>query len=556
MDETRYQELCHHLEAVLNSDEANREDYLQSLSARDAALAVEVRQLVASYRRAEADEFLLIDDELPATQIFLPDDDANQLEDAPAIHLPEFIGKYKVLAELGKGGMGTVYRAFHEKSGREVALKVVHAGRLTNPEQKQRFEKEAESAAALQHENIVPVFDVGEHDGIPFFTMPVIDGRDLQKHLVDSPMTQHQIAHLVKTLALAVQYAHDGGIVHRDLKPGNVMIDANGKPWLADFGIAKRMDDDERLTRTGQVIGTVRYMSPELVAHANKAGPASDAYGLGAILYHCLTGGAPFKGTDVLQTCTDVRTRLPRSPREVNAGIDSDLDTICMRCLQKEPTDRYGGAEELATDLDRFLKNEPIVGGQSSWWRNFLKVIARGSLPADLRSAGAARWGLIVNIPMHLAVFAIIVGGWGVVPLWAALLVGTVGHGLVNYRFHWSHYWQLEMIERQSGLIQLSVSLAFVALFLIHGPLTTSTPVDDFLNVYPPLMIVIGVATFAHAGIHSGRWLLSGTICFPAAVLMVSFREFSPLILAAISTVILVQADSQLRRNISPESGK
>jgi WD40 repeat protein/tetratricopeptide (TPR) repeat protein/tRNA A-37 threonylcarbamoyl transferase component Bud32 len=279
----------------------------------------------------------------------------------PAEARPPLPG-YEILAELGRGGMGVVYKARQAGLNRVVALKMVLAGSHAAPEERARFRAEAEAVARLQHPNIIQIYEVGAADGWPYFSLELAEGGNLAGRLDGTPVPATRAAALVETLARAVHYAHERGVVHRDLKPANILLTADGTPKVTDFGLAKQLDTGPGLTRTGLVLGTPSYMAPEQAVGQNKeAGPATDVYSLGAILYEVLTGRPPFRAATALETLEQVCGQEPVSPRRLQPNLPRDLETICLTCLQKEPTRRYASAAALADDLGRFLAHRPIV---------------------------------------------------------------------------------------------------------------------------------------------------------------------------------------------------
>ncbi|MFO0843340.1 MAG: serine/threonine-protein kinase, partial [Gemmataceae bacterium] len=321
---------------------------------------------------------------------------------------------YEVLGELGRGGMGVVYKARQVALNRVVAVKMILAGAHADDASRGRFRAEAEAIAALQHPNIVGVYDVGEHDGHPYFSLEFCAGGSLEKRLAGTPLPPRDAAALVATLAGAVQAAHDAGVVHRDLKPANVLLtgptvregaptDAlahgralDGEPKITDFGLARRLDQDSNQTRSGAIVGTPSYMAPEQAGGKTKeVGPACDVWALGAILYECLTGRPPFRAATALDTVMQVVTDDPVPPSRLNARTPRDLETITLKCLQKEAKRRYGSAAEVANELGRFLADEPIrarpVGAFEravKWVRRRPAVAALLLLAALLASAG------------------------------------------------------------------------------------------------------------------------------------------------------------------------
>lgn len=326
-----------------------------------------------------------------------------------------YLGDYELLEEVGRGGMGVVYRARQASLNRTVAVKLLLLGRFAGAQAEARFRHEAAAAARLRHPNVVPVFEVGEHDGQPFFSMEFVAGRDLDELVRAHPLAPDEAARLLERVARAVQHAHDQGVAHRDLKPSNVLVDEFGEPRVTDFGLAKLSDADPELTATGQVLGTPGFLAPEQAGrkpggrtpHSAEApsiarqdrfgmpGPsdarrsasdggrqappfpnhdattdavssghdprAADIYSLGAMLYHALTGRAPFAGASLAETLRQVAENEPPSPRLLNPDIPADLETITLKCLAKEPSRRYASAADLAEELARFRRGEPIL---------------------------------------------------------------------------------------------------------------------------------------------------------------------------------------------------
>jgi tetratricopeptide (TPR) repeat protein len=290
---------------------------------------------------------------------------------APSV---ETVAGYEILSELGRGAMGVVYQARQRSLKRLVALKMILAGGHAGAEELARFRREAEAVARLQHPNIVQIYEVGETNGRPFFSLEHVDGDSLLKNVRAAPLPPPEAARVVQLLAVAMQYAHEHGIVHRDLKPANVLLTADGTPKITDFGLARQLDGDAGQTYSGAVLGTPAYMPPEQAeGRIKEVGPLADVYALGAILYELLTGRPPFQGTSVLDTLEQVRTKEAVPVRQLQPKVPRDLETICLKCLQKSPERRYASAGALAEDLRRFQAGEPIqarpVGSAERLWR-------------------------------------------------------------------------------------------------------------------------------------------------------------------------------------------
>jgi serine/threonine protein kinase len=303
-----------------------------------------------------------------------------------------YFGEYELLTEIARGGMGVVYRARQVRLNRIVALKMILAGQFVGPADVQRFHTEAEAAAQLDHPGIVPIYEVGEHEGHHFFTMGFVDGGSLATRLLVGPLAPREAALLVQQIAEAVQYAHEHGVIHRDLKPANILLDRAGQPRITDFGLAKIIHHDSGLTASGQVMGTPGYMPPEQASgQANQVQEVADVYSIGAILYALLTGRPPFQADTVIDTLMQVTEREPVAPSALNAKIPNDLETICLKCLEKDRRRRYPSARELAEELQRFLEGRPIlarpVSAAERGWRWCRRHPAIAALTAGIAAS-------------------------------------------------------------------------------------------------------------------------------------------------------------------------
>jgi serine/threonine-protein kinase len=293
----------------------------------------------------------------------LPVQNTIQLDEPPGVAALPLIDGYHLLSVLGRGGMGIVYKAVElNKSKRTVALKTILAGAQASPREREQFDREVEAIARLEHPNIVRLYHVGAHNGQPFFTLEFVEHGTLSRKLGGKAQPTRYAATMVKILAEAVEYAHQHRVVHRDLKPGNVLIGDRGVLKISDFGLAKLLDARPGETTSGTPKGTPAYMAPEQTwaSKSQDIGPSTDVYALGAILYEIITGSPPFKGDSVRDVLNKVVTQEPVPPRKRNKTVAADLETICLKCLEKNPKLRYGSAQQLADDVGRFLEGEAI----------------------------------------------------------------------------------------------------------------------------------------------------------------------------------------------------
>ena len=468
---------------------------------------------------------------------------------APAA-LPQIAG-FEILEVIGHGGMGVVYKARQLRLNRLVALKMVLAGVNASPQDLARFRTEAEAVAQLQHPGIVQIFEIGEQEGCPFLSLEYVGGGSLAQHLDGTPVAPRQAAELVLALARAVQHAHEKGIVHRDLKPANVLLTADGSPKITDFGLAKSTTAQQTHTMTGAILGSPSYMAPEQASgHSDQIGPATDVYALGAILYEMLAGRPPFKGASLLETIEQVREHDPVPPRFLQPKVPRDLETICLKCLEKNPQRRYESAANLAADLHAFLHEEPI----SAQSLTILDQVARsiGHHTFDSRFRGLAnRMAIAAPIPVvvHLIAFALFYGRpyypVAMVTTTATMIVilmpilfmtGVPNIGLIPawQRRHFITVWF-------GHLVAMGVILLAVVLNLPAGQ------TEGILLVYSLWAVTAALSFLAHAT-EAGMYYMIAAALFAGSIVMAITPQWAPLEVAFLMTANLTGQAIYLRR--------
>jgi WD40 repeat protein/Tfp pilus assembly protein PilF len=381
--------------AYLEAGRAGRAPDREELLASHPDLADELRSFFADRDRVGQ----LV---APLGPAAAPDAGANTLAPAPPLGgRPRSFGDYELLEEIARGGMGVVFKARQISLNRVVALKMVLAGELASADDVQRFRTEAEAAANLEHPHIIPIYEVGEHQGRHYFSMKLVEGGNLAQQVPRLTSDPRTAARLLAQVAQAVHYAHQHGILHRDLKPANVLLDREGTPYVTDFGLAKRTDGPGSVTQPGAILGTPSYMAPEQARAAKQLSTAVDVYSLGAILYELLTGRPPFRADSTLDVVLQVLERDPEPPHQVAPQADRDLSTIALKCLAKEPARRYASALALADDLERWLRGEAIAARPSTTWERAVKWARR-------RPAAAALVGVSVLAAAALLVVGLV----------------------------------------------------------------------------------------------------------------------------------------------------
>ncbi|MCC6419996.1 MAG: serine/threonine protein kinase, partial [Gemmataceae bacterium] len=472
---------------------------------------------------------------------------------------PRRFGDYEVLAEVARGGMGVVYKARQVELNRVVALKMILGGRLASEEDLQRFRTEAEAAAGLQHPNIVQFYEVGVIDGQHFFSMQFIDGCTLAQRLSAGPLPPRHAARYARQIARAVHFAHRRGILHRDLKPSNILIDADDEPHVTDFGLAKRLGgSDSGQTRTGSILGTPSYMAPEQAAGKKQVGPTTDVYGLGAVLYDLLTGRPPFRSDTPMDTVMQVLETDPVPPRLLNPKIDTDLETIVLKCLEKDPRRRYPTAEALAEDLQRYLNGDSIHARSST----VLDWLTR-ALDRSHHDAAFHTWSTMVLLMAaiiffeHLAVYVLVQTGAPRSAIMGARLSQFVLIGLLFWKNRGSRLLPTSAPERELWTIWLGylaaygVSLLVVRSLVSEGVMRPPDPKPqgwDDLILYPFSAVLTGLAFFIMGSNYWGRCYAFGLLFFGVAVAVTQHLAAAPLVFGFLWGATLAALGLHLRR--------
>ncbi|MCC6508312.1 MAG: serine/threonine protein kinase [Pirellulaceae bacterium] len=465
---------------------------------------------------------------------------------------PGQMGDYELEEQIGRGGMGVVFRARQISLGRLVAVKMIQRERLTSEHERQRFLAEAQATARLDHPGIVPVYEVGDFDGHPFFSMQLITGKTLSERLSDGPLPQREAARMLADVARAIDHAHQQGILHRDIKPSNIIIGADGRPLVMDFGLAKFLDAANSLTHSGSILGTPSYMSPEQAGgRGASSGPAADIYSLGTVLYHMLTGRPPFIASSPIEMALKIIEHDPPLPRLLDPTIDRDLEMIVIRCLQKPPDLRYPSAGALADDLESFTRDEPVS--------------ARGGTFSDI----VGRWFRETH---HASVLE----NWGLLWMWhsvvllvACILTQTLAWSHVENRLWYAALWTIGlgawaavfwMMRRQVGpvtFVERQIAHVWGASLVAIGmlwPLEWWLGLDP-LTLSPLLGVITGMVFMIKAGILTGAFYVQAACLFMASVAMAVFPDYAHLIFGVVAaTCFLVPGLKYYRQRIALEA--
>jgi predicted Ser/Thr protein kinase len=436
---------------------------------------------------------------------------------------PPTLGDFELVEELGRGGMGVVYRARQKSLGREVAVKLILQGAQASELDKARFRAEVAAAARLEHPNIVPIYEVNEVDGWHFFGMQLIEGETLAQRVTKGPMPEKEAVQLVLKIARAIEYAHGRGVIHRDLKPANILVDRAGTPHVTDFGLAKHITaDSSSLTQSGTILGTPAYMAPEQAAgNRGKVGPAADVYSLGAILYSLVAGRAPFQGASPVDTVLMVLEQDPLPPRLLNQHVGRDLEMIILKCLQKPIELRYSSAGALADDLQAYLTGESIAARSGRLTDVVMRVFRETHHATVLENWGVLwMWHAVVLLVMCLVTnwmqlqqqtWPTMAKPWPYLLLW--------GGGLAVWA---PIFWALRhrsgpvtAVERQIAHAWGASIVAVMLLFWVEDLL--DLPV---LKLSPILGLIGGMTFVVKAGILAGSFYVHAGVMFGLAILM------------------------------------
>jgi len=459
---------------------------------------------------------------------------------APAPPEPiEPFGDYERIEPAGQGGMGVVYKAWHRGLHRFEAVKMVRAGQLAGPNDLARFRFEAEAAAGLDHPNIVPVYGVGEHNGRPYLALKWIDGGSLTAHLAAFQPTPEDVARLLAQVARAVHFAHQRGILHRDLKPDNILVDSHGQPHVSDFGLAKKLDAEGTLAQSGALVGTLNYMAPEQGRGEKNLTTAADVYGLGAVLYECLTGRPPFDGASLAEVVRKLTTEPPAAPRAVNPDVPRDLEAICLKCLEKDPKNRYPGADELAEDLERFARGEPIAVVVPGLW-DWLRQVARVRPPASPDYSWQVKiWYGAILLALQGSIYALVRTGGTAADVWAAHVVAWAAMATATWHFLVRRFRHLPATERHSAMVAVGILPGTMALMVSLVPVSDA-PARLALEMYPAVMVVTGLAFFIVGSTHWSVFLWLGLGVMALAPVTAVWKEEAPIVCGVSVTACLV----------------
>ncbi|MFO0824666.1 MAG: protein kinase [Gemmataceae bacterium] len=454
------------------------------------------------------------------------------------------VGGLELRDELGRGAMGVVYRAYDPVLKRDVAVKMIRSGDTLSPHELARFQFEAETVASLDHPNIVRVLASGEMHGEPYLVMPLMSGGSLATRLKEMKKTdtgalpEKEAAQIVRDIALGVHHAHQRGLIHRDLKPGNILLDKEGQPHVADFGLARRTDVS---TSDSGVAGTVAYMAPEQATGDKHLTTAVDIHALGVILFELLTGSIPYGGGElgsIIRKLTDPTVQAP-SVRKFRPDVSRDLEAVCMKCLEKDPAKRYTSARALANDLTCFLKDEPVSAQLPGFW-DWLRQLARTRPEAGQHySWQVTVWfGLIVLLTSG-AIYGFVQADVPAVWVWVANFVSGAGMCVVLWWYMLRKFRQLPITERHSLIIAVGKILVYFTVTVAYVPLWHTASATAALGMYPALAAASGLGLFTLGSTNWSRFFPVGVGMIALVPILAWYPEVSPLVYGSTTAAVM-----------------
>jgi len=490
---------------LLRAEEAGQPADLSDWLAHHPGLATELAEFIACQRGLQIAAKRWHDQNTPDT------------EGPP---FKKTLGGLELGDEIDRGGMGIVYRAYDPELRRDVAVKRIITGPFTSADERARFRFEAEAAAGLNHPAVVPIYSFGEECGNPYLVMALMDGGSLANRLrelgANRRMRPLDAAELIHSVALGVHHAHQRGLIHRDLKPANILFNSQGTPHIADFGLAVTLEASFRVSLGKSMAGTAAYMAPEQVSGNMNLTTAVDVHALGAILYEILAGQPPFGNNEWLLTLQQVRDEAPKPLRDGQSKIPRDLESICMRCLEKAPQDRYPSAKALADDMERFMHGEPLQSRRPGWIMGLTRLISRRRITASMSSWPGCFFAVGLTILSHGIIT------WGVAvgapALWSYLALGfnLAGWSGLYLWFLLARIEKISLVERASAAVQFGTIIACISLIPFH----IQQHGWDIIPIYPPLTTVLGLGMFCHGATHWGKLYVAGVLLILVACLM------------------------------------